>query len=64
MKTQLLIKNKQELTVGDYDFLNKWRLSLEDFYKKNYKGLSISKVYRIVNEINRLRNHLSMSKFK
>ena len=64
METELLIRKKQGLTVGDYNYLDKWRLSLEDFYKKNYKGLSVSKVYKMVDEINRLRNHLSMSEFQ
>lgn len=62
MQTQILKQTKTELTVTDYQYINKYRLALEQYYNWLVKFESNNVLCKIVDEINQVRKHLNMNK--
>ncbi|QIG62328.1 hypothetical protein [Tenacibaculum phage JQ] len=62
MHTKTLKQTKQLLTVSDYVMLNNYRINLEIEYNRMVNFESNTVLCKIVDEINKLRNHLNMDK--
>lgn len=62
MHTNTLKQTKQLLTVSDYVMLNNYRINLEIEYNRMVNFESNTVLCKVVDEINKLRNHLNMDK--
>ena len=63
MKTDLLVTEKKNMTVNDYNIIDSFRKQLEIFLESKHRQLTTKKVSNIASEINRLRKHLDMGKY-